>query len=1327
MDVTTVLYWLALCATSVAIVIHVDNTNGHDSQSCHSKSEQPCKTLDYAFINGLKSSNTTIMIHKGIYSMNLLNSSFYNFENVAIYGDGSNSTKIKCSFGMGLGFFNMKKLVLANFTLLGGGTIRYSTSINTTSRDIAVFRVALYLLNCSDVTIDGLVVTNSTGTGLVMYNVKGNVDIINSIFQFNVPLETEELPGDGGVSITFTHCKPGKTILCNLPVITNVSYNIQNCAFLSNIATSADNIKPVEPSHSATIRHNFGHGGGMKILMRSEVQNNAIIIKDCNFLHNQAVWGGGLFIELLNDSRSNHFALENLLFDANYLSQQGFLKTTGSGGGAVRIVVIIPTNSLNYNTTFNFTNCLFQNNIADLGGGVSFELTREKPSTTTHFCFTNCTWYHNIGRLGSAIDAFVHTYPLGDVARFTFDSCSFVENSNDYSHHSMTPFLGLGTMYLWSVPVYFTNKNVFIGNKGSALVGISTWCVFINGAAVVFENNTAENGGAITLLDNSYLVLYENTKLNFTYNEAAGKGGAIYTDTDGQRSFTSDRFCFVIFHNAIVSPYDWKEKNITIYFANNRAKHGDSIFSTTLLTCIWGELANIEVADIKQVYYWNGTFMYEGINNISDLQKEISSEATHIENLKNTSYIFPPGKLYYFNFTAKNDRNETVNAVYSVTTNSSVAVVDDAFSYTSESDTMLYGEPGSEIQLKMVTVNSLPLSISINVTLDDCPPGFYPSTEIYSNKTICRCSVNVEGQDYLGIVKCDTRNMVAYLRPAYYAGYVTIAGKKTLLTAGCPEGYCYSNNSYLELPSNSSSEALDDLICKPNHRTGPLCGKCLAGCYIYVNSYNYECGKCTNSWVEGAFMLIGYKYIPLAIFLYIVGLFGVSLVNGPLNSAVLFSQLLPYMNIYAGGRINTFDKNSVTGFKFLYGMWNLDFFELVAPNFCVLPIQSALVMLLFKNLTPVLIGFILSCLYYLISERRNITTSWKNSPSPVKKCISYVLCKCCQCSCELKYTRTVEWLNRKVCGNKNEPTTCFRSQSLITCTVLCYAKLTSLAFDLLSNTTLYGRGKDDSDEFLQVFWLDGTQTYLKDTSWALLLVAAICIGIVILIPSVIILYPIIAYSYNNERRTVPEYIRLFYDSLRLCYKNNHIACSFTAVYFCYRIGALAIYAFTTTVHYQYLWQCGFFLSMLLIHCVVQPYRKKIFNVIDGFIFSNMTLISLLSLYQLYSVDVGLSETKKAFTFQLTLIYLPFVYIVLLWPCVRFYTYIKTKELDSNGNVAKLIKFVDDNLLKEDGKQENEEVAQENDEDQAEMQNVPVNSSHSLAVSGNDLTTPLLKN
>ena len=230
---------------------------------------------------------------------------------------------------------------------------------------------------------------------------------------------------------------------------------------------------------------------------------------------------------------------------------------TGAGGGAVRIS-LTPNFFLNYSITFKFMNCLFLRNVADLGGGVSFELVRENTRTSAIY-FTNCTWHDNVGHLGSAMYAYVYIYPFGDITNVNMDSCNFTENSNNHSQVSQTP-LGLGIVYLWSAPVTFSKKNMFIGNNGSALVGISTWFILENEDVLVFKENTAENGGGITLLDGSYLILFQNTVLNFTRNTATGKGGAIYAVTDDRQRFTSTRFCFISFYDFTVSLYKWREK-----------------------------------------------------------------------------------------------------------------------------------------------------------------------------------------------------------------------------------------------------------------------------------------------------------------------------------------------------------------------------------------------------------------------------------------------------------------------------------------------------------------------------------------------------------------------------------------------------------------------------------------------------------------------------------------------------------------------------------------------------------------------------------------------
>ena len=50
----------------------------------------------------------------------------------------------------------------------------------------------------------------------------------------------------------------------------------------------------------------------------------------------------------------------------------------------------------------------------------------------------------------------------------------------------------------------------------------------VNGTSVL-HNNTDIDGGGLALYRNSYLVLYENSVLNFT-NNTAQRGGAIFVD-----------------------------------------------------------------------------------------------------------------------------------------------------------------------------------------------------------------------------------------------------------------------------------------------------------------------------------------------------------------------------------------------------------------------------------------------------------------------------------------------------------------------------------------------------------------------------------------------------------------------------------------------------------------------------------------------------------------------------------------------------------------------------------------------------------------------------
>jgi len=1315
-----------------AHVIKVDGSNGNDDPTCYSGNGGSCKTLPYALLNGMASS-TTIMIQKGIYNLSLDSMSFYNMTNVTVVGDGSDATKIACIFGAGLSFFNTDRLTLANFTLLSGGKIMKSTSVNTTTGEAAVFRVALYLLDCSNVTIDGLMITNSTGTGMAMFDVTGKIEIVNSIFQHNRALETEELPGGGGVYITFTYCKPGITQPCDISVTRNAIYRVHNCSFLSNMATPSKSTRIFLPLPIASIHRQFGRGGGLHFVLRGVAENNSITVANSRFHDNSAVWGGGMNIAILDSCKGNQIQLENLVFENNYLPYNGFVNTTGTGGGAIRISVF-PEIAYNYTTNIYIISSTFNNNFAAFGGGVSSEFKREETNSTVFISFVQCKWYRNVARLGSAVDAYVHPYPFGEVANFIFDTCRFIENTNHYSDLHVK-LLGHGTIYALSVPITFKNRNTLSGNYGSALVAISTFYIFYNEAVVVFENNKAENGGAISLFESSYIILYEDIELNFTNNIATGKGGAIYSTGVTQRDLISSHYCFIVYSNLSVSPYKWKEKNIRVTFSHNHAKYGNSIFATTLYTCVWEGLIGlkeIQLEDIEQVFYWNETFRYEGVHNISSLDQEISSEGAYIKNIKNDGYNISPGQLYNFMFDLQNDREEKIDtALFATINDSSVGVVVDDQSY-SNGYTKLQGNPGSILGMEIVTLSSLPLSVTITINLDDCPPGFYSSYGNSPNETICKCSVNVPGKDYIGIIQCDATDLVAYFKPAHYAGYIKKGNRSVLLTSVCPEGYCSDSGSYLQLPSNSSAVALDNIICKPQHRTGTLCGKCADGYYIYANSFDFKCGKCTIPRVWEIVIYIFSKYITLIVFLLIISFYNVSLVKGPLNAFVLFSQSLPYMDIYAGGRIDMPNKTAVKIYRFFYGMWDLNFLEVLTPYICVLRVQSALQMMLFDLIPVVIVAAVPYIIYRFQSSLEKVYRCERITRKPFIAIVYHVKSmtkKITALKCIEKFSNSIKGFvfhkpegtfnhsqsnrssndietsqERQKSRNQNVYYK-FRIHALLTIVILCYARVTALAFDLLSYATLHGSSKDDSDDSLRVFRYDGTLKYNEHGYY--IFAASIALSIVIIIPMILLIYPcchiykcchifpgkvtfifakICCFfcmeakpddSINNEGsfqyRCVCRPIRQnnflpcnfqfcdkMYDSVQECYKkNNFVVVRASALYLIYRLVTLAIYAFASSSEMQYLLQAGFFLLMLTINSCFQPYDegKKIYNIIDACIFANLTLISVISYHRLHYEAQDLSDTNKAFIFQTVLIYLPLLYLVTLifWRMYKSYT------------------------------------------------------------------------
>ena len=465
--------------------------------------------------------------------------------------------------------------------------------------------------------------------------------------------------------------------------------------------------------------------------------------------------------------------------------------------------------------------------------------------------------------------------------------------------------------------------------------------------------------------------------------------------------------------------------------------------------------------DIKQVFNWSNIFYYD--DPPDEISEEIATDAVNISFTSTERIKIPPGQFYRLNILPVDDRNRTSHpAIIANTNDSSISTVD---VITNKSDyyIILHGVISSNISLTLHTVNNRPYVRIIDVTIDECPPGFHPSNKSkFGNESICKCSTDT-AEDFYGINGCDNELLVAHLDAQFWAGYVPFNGtdNETLMTSDCPQDYC--SDTRVRLPNNSHSP-LDKLVCS-SKRNGRNCQQ---GYYVYVNSPTYQCGRCNDTLSNhGTLILIISKYVPLTIMMCFIIFFDISLVDGPLNSFILFSQIfvtLPLPDKIGSATRQQFASALIPVANFMYNLWYLRYFVLRNLKFCTLKFDSTLPVLVEEYIPAFYVLFL--CVIFFIA------IPW------VYNCFARSQLQAIQ-SCALRLERMCirfryHWSVRNSVIH-----------SLTTFLVLSYARITLVTFKLLTPTTLYGPGGQDSSQQKTVVWFDGTKSYRA---------FAICIG-----------------------------------------------------------------------------------------------------------------------------------------------------------------------------------------------------------------------------------------
>ncbi|KAK3755583.1 hypothetical protein QZH41_005963 [Actinostola sp. cb2023] len=364
---------------------------------------------------------------------------------------------------------------------------------------------------------------------------------------------------------------------------------ISNCHFTRNRAPTPEFAISEIPSLP------FSRGAGLAISISGNSSSNRVFIDFSSFIENEAVWGGGLQIQLEKRTQNNTITISNTRFKYNYARAEG---------GGLRLASIVEEDITLLPNYFNLISCQITENKATWGGGLTtygatFLTLPNRFIKYQHseIIFKSCNITDNKGTIGAAIGAFLVNRNEDEIGpgvpyNLIFDSCIISHNNVIIREPSYV--VGQGAVYSDEVPLIFKNNVTIFSNDGTAVVLDSATMMVYD--CVNFTYNSGFRGGALALYGDSKVTLMKNSHLYFYENHCNEKGGAVYVSAPGPPlvSFNSNGIkihkCFLSYEKEDIDYNDWKTEIVfqgnsvgDASFAANSS--GRSVFASTLRDC----------------------------------------------------------------------------------------------------------------------------------------------------------------------------------------------------------------------------------------------------------------------------------------------------------------------------------------------------------------------------------------------------------------------------------------------------------------------------------------------------------------------------------------------------------------------------------------------------------------------------------------------------------------------------------------------------------------------------------------------------------------------
>ena len=641
--------------------------------------------------------------------------------------------------------------------------------------------------------------------------------------------------------------------------------------------------------------------------------------------------------------------------------------------------------------------------------------------------------------------------------------------------------------------------------------------------------------------------------------------------------------CFVRYYSEIIPPDQW-ETNFT--FVDNTARQSNvSIYTSTLQPCARAYLNGIALFDQKPFYHCSND--NNSISMLSATLNFLNTSDTSCRVVSGESFELIcnviPGEIFDLPIILEDELEERVDDAMFIATCTESQTPSVLLPYQFTNGTIqIVGKPNDICHLKLQTDKDYPAFTMVKVNLLNCPPGLVYNT----NKQQCQCVVNPTPQ-IPAITGCDMTCLQAYYNKYYWIGYESDDAADVLF-ALCPYRYCYSEHSPLDqlLPRDASKSILYKFVCGDRKRMGILCGRCIEGYSVMMNSPTSSCHKCDSVHLGILYLILSY-ILPVSVLFYIIMSYNIRMTIGLISAYLFFSQIIGNHYYYTSLKASTNFSFAISSIiTAIYSISNLEFFQQDIFSYC-----------LFANLGTVdVLGFRLLLSFYPI----------------VLVLIYFILRRYCIC----KYRCFQNW--RLSSSSVTHGMSAFL--------VLCFAKINILSFGILKYTELvYTNGTS----YGKVVYLQGEIMYFGESLYNVyVIISLLTVVIIITVPTMLlafhpILLRIAIYFKWGESRFILlinkllliDRLKPVLDTFQGDYKDNvHF---FAGLHFIvYRIILLCIMAMASTadINLLYLLVTLYFLVILLIHVLVMPFKRFINNAAYSLVYIILIMILIIEHY-----------------------------------------------------------------------------------------------------------------